>query len=96
MKSFFVGNKARPTFLVEVNPTKKTISVYAPDQYSKDEEFYEKYSLGKVVVQGTYQHVILCQKPAAYKKALYVPELIVHMGNKYVRFSTLAQVLPSM
>jgi len=96
MKSFFVGNKARPSFLVEINPAKKAISVYAPDQYSKDEEFYEKYSLGKVIAQGTYHHVIFCQKPAAYKKALYVPELLVHMGNNYVRFDTHARVLPSM
>jgi hypothetical protein len=36
MKSFFVGNKARPSFLVELDPAKKTISVYAPDQYSKN------------------------------------------------------------
>lgn len=96
MKSFFVGNKARPSFLVELDPAKKTISVYAPDQYSKNEEFYEKYALGKVIIQTTYQHVIFCKKPVAYKNVLYVPDLIVHMKNKYVQFSTLIQSLPSI
>jgi hypothetical protein len=45
MKSFFVGSKSNPSFLVEVTP--KKITVYQPDEYSKKEEFYERYSLGQ-------------------------------------------------
>ena len=48
MNSFFVGKKTKPSFLLEVIPEKKIISIYKPDKYSKNEEFYEKYALGEI------------------------------------------------
>ena len=62
MKSFFVGSKSKPSFLVEVTP--KKITVYQPDEYSKEEEFYERYSLGKKVMETNYSkmlHLFLIQ-----------------------------------
>ena len=47
MNSFFVGDKLKPSFLVEIIKKQKIVSIYKPDKYSKNEEFYEKYSLGK-------------------------------------------------
>ena len=55
MKSFFVGSKSNPSFLVEVTP--KKITVYQPDEHSKKEEFYERYSLGQTVMETTYSTI---------------------------------------
>jgi hypothetical protein len=40
MDSYFVGSKTIPDFLVELS--KKDLTIYKPDKYSKNEEFYEK------------------------------------------------------
>jgi hypothetical protein len=96
MKSVFVGNKAHPSFLVEINSAKKVLTLYAPDQYSKDEEFYEKYSLGKVILQTTYRDVIFLQKPITYKNNLYVPEMILDLKTKHIMISTKASQLLTM
>jgi hypothetical protein len=96
MKSFFVGNKAKPTFLVEINPVKKEICVYTPDIHSKNEEFFEKYSLGKIVLQTKYTDVLFLKKPVVYKNNMYVSEIIVKMKNKYVMICTTLSVLPSI
>ena len=42
-KSFFVGDKIKPSFLIEINTKQKIVSIYKPDKISKNEEFYEKY-----------------------------------------------------
>ena len=66
MNSFFVGKKSRPSFLVEVIPDKKIISIYKPDKYSKNEEFYEKYSLGELIMTSTFNTIIFSKKPVTY------------------------------
>ena len=37
---------------MEVTP--KKITVYQPNEYSKEEEFYESYSLGQKVLETSY------------------------------------------
>ena len=75
MKSFFVGSKSNPSFLVEVTP--KKIHVYRPDAYSKKEEFYERYSLGQKVMETTYSDILFKKSPISFKDHLHVPEMIV-------------------
>jgi hypothetical protein len=75
MKSFFVGSKSNPSFLVEVSP--KKITVYRPDTYSKEEEFYERYSLGQKVMETSYSDILFKKSPISFKDHLYVPEMIV-------------------
>jgi len=96
MKPIFVGNKAKPTFLVEINSAKKEICIYTPDIHSKNEEFFEKYSLGKIILQAKYSDIIFMQKPSSYKNYLYVPDMIVKIKNKYLMISTMTHVLMSM
>lgn len=81
MKSFFVGSKLNPSFLIEV--TSKKITVYKPDEYSKGEDFYERYSLGQKVLETNYSN-IFSKNPVPYKKHLYVPELIVVIKKKNI------------
>lgn len=82
MKSFFVGTKSNPSFLVEV--TSKKIIVYQPDTYSKKENFYERYSLGKKVMETNYSRILFKAVPIPYKYYFYVPELIVIIKKKHV------------
>jgi hypothetical protein len=83
MNSFFVGNKTKPSFLVEVMPSKKIITIYRPDKYSKNEAFYEKYSLGEVLVRTKFTNIIFSKKPVSYKNAsFFVPEIGVKIKNK--------------
>lgn len=84
MKSFFVGKKSNPTFLVEVD---KKINIYKPDKYSKNEEFYEKYSLGELILETKYDEVFA--NPVSFKKYLYAPELIIKIKKKYIILSTI-------
>jgi hypothetical protein len=69
----FVGTKLAPSFLVEIN--EKTITIYKPDKISKAEkelDFYEKYALGKKVLETAYKVVQFPEKPPEeYKKASY-------------------------
>jgi hypothetical protein len=87
MNSIFIGNKSKPTFLVEIIPKKKQISIYKPDKYSKNEEFYEKYSLGKLLIKTKYNEIIFEKKPVPYKDFLYVPKLIIKIKNNYLYVS---------
>jgi DNA-directed RNA polymerase beta' subunit len=85
MYSFFVGNKSKPSFLVEVIPKNKVMTIYKPDKYSKNEEFYEKYALGKVLITTKYNDIIFLQKPVPYKshkKHLFVPGIIFKIEKK--------------
>jgi hypothetical protein len=75
MKSFFVGSKSNPSFLVEV--TSKKITVYKRDAYSKKEEFYERYSLGQKVLETIYSDILFKKNPISFKDNLYVPEMII-------------------
>ena len=85
MNSFFVGdNKLKPSFLVEIMTKQKKINIYKPDNYSKNETFYEKYSLGKLLIQTKYDKIIFVKKPVPYKNNfLFVPEIIFKIKNKY-------------
>ena len=82
MNSFFVGKKSRPSFLVEVISDKKIISIYKPDKYSKHEEFYERYSLGEMILKTKY-NTIHFKNPIPYKNNFYVPEITVKIKNKH-------------
>ena len=75
MDSYFVGSKSSPEFLVELH--KKDLTIYKPDKYSKDEEFYEKYALGKVVFTAKNAEIIFTQNTVSYKKEKYTPEVII-------------------
>jgi len=83
MNSFFVGKKSKPSFLLEVIPEKKIISIYKPDKYSKNEEFYEKYALGEVIITTKFNDIIFIKNPVSYKNNLYVPIIILKIKNKY-------------
>jgi hypothetical protein len=87
MNSFFVGDKLKPSFLIEVIKKQKIISIYKPDKYSKNEEFYEKYSLGKLLIQTKYNDIIFIKKPVSYKNYLFSPEIIIKIKNKYLIIS---------
>ena len=82
MKIYFVGSKSSPEFLVELR--KKDLTIYKPDKYSKDEEFYEKYALGKVVFTAKNAEIIFTKNIVSYKKEKYTPELIIRTKNKYI------------
>lgn len=87
MESYFVGTKSAPEFLVDVSKKTKQVSIYKPDKYSKDEEFYEKYSLGKLVWTSTYEDIVFTKNAVAYKTHKYTPELIIKAKNKYILVS---------
>ena len=82
MDSYFVGSKTSPEFLVELH--KKDLTIYKPDKISKDEEFYEKYALGKIVFTAKNAEIIFTQAVISYKKEKYTPELIIRTKNKYI------------
>lgn len=82
MKIYFVGSKTTPDFLVELN--KNNLTIYKPDKISKDEEFYEKYALGKVVFTAKNVEIIFTQNIVSYKKEKYTPELIIRTKDKYI------------
>ena len=85
MNSYFVGSKLSPEFLVEFS--KKDLTIYKPDKYSKNEEFYEKYALGKIVFTAKNAEIIFIQNTISYKKEKYTPELIVRTKDKYILVS---------
>jgi hypothetical protein len=82
MGSYFVGSKSSPEFLVELR--KKDLTIYKPDKISKDEEFYEKYALGKIVFTAKNAEIIFTQNTVSYKKEKYTPEVIIRANNKYI------------
>ena len=83
MNSFFVGKKSKPSFLLEVIPSKKIITIYKPDKYSKNEEFYEKYSLGEMIIETKFNNIFFSKKPVFYKNCLFVPKIILKIKNEY-------------
>jgi hypothetical protein len=54
--SYFVGEKKTSEFLVELR--KKDLTIYKPDKISKDDEFYEKYALGKILFTAKNAEII--------------------------------------
>lgn len=83
MNSFFVGKKTKPSFLLEVIPDKKTITIYAPDKHSKNEEFYEKYALGETVLSTKFDTITFIEKPSTYKQYMFTPIVVLKIKNKY-------------
>ena len=87
MDSYFVGSKSSPEFLVELRKKKTkydNLTIYKPDKYSKNEEFYEKYALGKVVFTAKNAEIIFTQNTVSYKTEKYTPELIIRTKDKYI------------
>jgi hypothetical protein len=83
MNFYFVGSKSSPEFLVELN--KNNLTIYKPDKISKNEEFYEKYALGKVVFTAKNVEIIFTQNVVSTHKIYkYTPELIVRANDKYI------------
>ena len=83
MNFYFVGSKSSPEFLVELN--KNNLTIYKPDKISKNEEFYEKYALGKVVFTAKNAEIIFTQNVVSTHKIYkYTPELIVRANDKYI------------
>lgn len=87
MDSYFVGSKLSPEFLVEFHKKTKDLTIYKPDKISKDEEFYEKYALGKIVFTAKNVEIIFTQTVISYKKEKYTPELIIRTKDKYILVS---------
>jgi len=88
MHSYFVGSKLKPTFLVEIEPKKKIISIYKPDKYSAKLDFYEKYSLGLLLITIKYNNIIFLEKPILYKQKHHlVNEMIIKIDDKYFLLS---------
>ncbi len=86
MQTYFVGAKKKPTFLVELK--NKSIQVYTPDKYSKNEEFFEKYSLGQLLLHTKYDDILFTKKVVPFKEnSNYTPEIIVKIKNKYILLS---------
>jgi len=84
--NIFVGSEKNPTFLVEIN---KNITVYKPDKYSKNEDPYEKYSLGEIILETSFDSVIYkgltkYNIPGYPIKAYITPELIIRIKDKYI------------
>jgi len=83
---FFVGKKSNPAFLVTIHPQIKEIAIYKPDHFSKNKEFYEKYSLGKVVMKETYDKIYL--PPITFYKYNFVSSLAFKTNNRNILVST--------
>lgn len=97
--SYFIGTKTKPTFLIEIDTKNKNLQIYTPDKYSKNEDFYEKYYLGKKVLDTKYKNVIFCEKPVSYKLKTglkYVCELILNIDNKYYLVSKDIKMIKSL
>ena len=95
--NIFVGN----TFLVETRG--KKITIFKPDSASKKEDAYEKYVLGQVVLQTSFNNIILNRPVSKYNisgykhiNASYTPELILKIKNKYILVNTKIQELKSL
>jgi hypothetical protein len=94
MSSFFVGKKSRPSFLLEVIPDKKIISIYKPDKYSKNEDFYEKYALGEMIITTKFNNIVFSKNPVSYKNNLFVPIIILKIKNKCFSVSnTISEII---
>jgi hypothetical protein len=89
MNHIFIGKKTKPSFLLEFNKKLKTICVYKPDKYSirdTELEFFEKYSLGKLVTEIDYDEFIITKDPLINFKDYYyyTPEILVKSKNDYI------------
>lgn len=83
----FVGKKSNPTFLVVFESKIKQITIYRPDHFSENEEFYEKYSLGKVVLKKKYDKIYL--PPITFCKShCFIPTLIFKTNYRNILVST--------
>jgi len=98
MKSILIGKKPKPAYLVEIDPKKKQLAIYKPDQYSAGEEFYERYVLGEKIVATKYDKLYFKEAPIAYRdvkyapKLLYAPDMVIVFKKKQLHVSTRIQV----
>ena len=90
---YFVGSKTRPTYLVEIVKKTKQIRIYKPDKYSKNEEFFERYSLGSMELSISYNDMQVSETPVVYKNHyLFVPKIIFKIKNKFLVVSSTMKV----
>ena len=98
MKFILIGKKAKPTYLVEIDPKKKQLMIYKPDEYSKGEEFYERYALGEKVFAAKYDKLYFKEPPIAYRdimyapKLFYAPEMVMIIKKRQIHVSTRMQM----
>ena len=99
MKSILIGKKGKPTYLVEIDQKKKQLTIYKPDQYSKGEDFYERYVLGEKIVTTKYDKLLFKEAPIAYRdvmyapKLLYAPDMVIAFKKKQLHLSTRMQMV---
>jgi len=90
---YFVGSQSRPTYLVEIVKKTKQVRIYKPDKYSKNEEFYEKYSLGSLVLAAKYDDVQLSEPAVSYKtRYQFVPKIVFKIKKQFVVVSSTIKV----
>jgi len=85
----FIGNKSKPSYLLEFNKNFNKVSIYQPDKYSikeKDLDIVEKYILGKCIIEIPCDEFIIKNKELiSYKKEyLYAPEIIIKYKKNYL------------
>lgn len=91
MESYWVGTKSSPEYLIEVNHKAKTMQVYQPDKYSKGLDFYEKYTLGKLIFTSTFDTLQFSNKPIVYKTLKYSPQILLITKKKSILFGKIVQ-----
>ena len=89
LKNIFVGCEKNPSYLVVID--KKNIIIYQPDKFSMDSDakldFFEKYVLGKIILNIKYKNIYYKEKPKKYNifNSKIVSELIIKIhGNKII------------
>ena len=81
-------------FYLKLYLKKKIISIYKPDKFSKNEEFYEKYALGEMIITTKFNDIIFIKNPVSYKNNLFVPIIILKIKNKYFVISkTISEII---
>jgi len=87
--NIFIGNKSKPSYLLEFNKSFNKVSIYQPDKYSmkdKDLDFFEKYVLGKCILEIPCDEFIINNKELiTFKKEyLHIPEIIIKYKKNYI------------
>ena len=76
MKTYFVGTKTRPEYLIEIYRAQKTVRVYSPDRHSKELNAYEKYTLGDLITETKYKVIHFSKPPVPYKALKDAPPIM--------------------
>ena len=103
MDKFQEGDKTSIVFKIKTTKLPNVNRGAKADSASKKEDAYERYILGQVVLQTSFNDIIL-NKPVSkynitgYKQinATRTPELILKVKNKYILVNTKIQELKSI